>query len=123
MLHDDLIHGAWAGTRSVRRIEAETPVLPHVIAACVVDEAAAHLGEPLPASWVRELAARADTLFTHNRRVRRRLKGAGNQGRDWLWAFMRHWLAGRLHDQRPDCLAKLPPDFAAGHPPPSVRSR
>jgi hypothetical protein len=55
--------------------------------------------------------------------VRRRLKGAANQGRDWLWAFMRHWLAGRLHDQRPDCLAKLPPGYAAGHPPLAVGSR
>ena len=76
MLHDDMIHGARAGTRRIRRIETETPVLPHVIAACVVEEASAWLYEPLPDAWVRELTAKADTVYTYNERFRRRPRAA-----------------------------------------------
>jgi hypothetical protein len=117
MITDDMIHGAWAGARRVRRIEAETAVLPHVIAACVVEEASAWLHEPLPETWVRELTAKADLVFTHNVRFRRRLTARGNLGRDRLWAFMRHWLAAMLYDRRPDCLARLPQSYRVGTAP------
>ncbi len=115
MITDDMIHGAWTGVRRARRIETETPVLPHIIATCVVEEVSAWLREPLPAEWARELSAKADTVYTHNARFRRRIKGDGDQGRDWLWAFSRHWLAALLHERRPDLHARLPHDYAVGH--------
>ena len=37
------------------QIEMDTPILPHVIAEAVRQEASAWLGQPLPRRWVREL--------------------------------------------------------------------
>ncbi len=114
MLHDDMIHGSCAGTRPSRRIETDTPALPHVIAACVVEEASAWLREPLPAAWVSQLAARAETAYERNEPFRRRIRGKGDTGRDWLWAFMRHWLSARLLRRRPDLHRRLPSGYHVG---------
>jgi hypothetical protein len=43
------------------------------------------------------------------------MRGRGNAPRDWLYAFMRHWLAAWLDLERPDLYQCLPEDFNLGH--------
>jgi hypothetical protein len=71
-------------------IEQDTPIRPDVIARCVHEDAGVWLKHPLPRRWIRELTARANTVYARNERFRRKIRGAGNQGRDHLWMFMRH---------------------------------
>ena len=91
-----------------RRIEDDTPILPWLVAWCVWDDAAIGLGQPLPRRWIRELAARANTVYAHNQRFRRMIRRPGDSGRDYLWMFMRHWLAALIHERRHHLFAELP---------------
>jgi hypothetical protein len=74
------------------------------------------LGEPLPRRWIRELVARANTVYAHNQRFHRRIRGNGSTGRDYLWMFTRHWLAALLSEHRPHLHARLPRSYNAGDP-------
>ena len=116
MLEDLMIHGGWPRWSGPARIEHDTPIVPRSVATAVWEEAGAWLGEELPREWKTRLRERAEALYASNARVRRRLRGPGNNGRDWLWIFMRHWLAALLWHQRPDLHARLPDSFNAGHP-------
>jgi hypothetical protein len=107
------------------RIEDDTPIVPRAIAEQVCEEASVWLGEPFPRPWVAELAERAGVIYQHNARFRQLLRKPGNAGRDWLLAFMRHWLCGVLASRRPDLCRRLPGSYAAGQdlPPPSASHR
>jgi len=110
----------------VPRIELDTPIVPSAIAAAVLEEAGVWLGQPLPRRWIRELTAYANTVYAHNPSFRRRVRGQANSGRDYLWAFTRHWLAGLMWERRPQLHARLPNTYCVGHPLPpkvSVQSR
>ncbi len=96
------------------RIEWDTPIIPEIIADAVCEEVSVWLQEPLPREWVRELADRANTVYARNEQFRRRIRGAGDRGRDRLWAFMRHWLAARLRTLRHDLYARIPASFSVG---------
>ena len=115
MLEDQMIHGGWARWPGPARIEDDTPIVPHAIASAVWEEAGAWLGEELPREWLARLIERAEAVYASNARVRRRLRGNGNGGRDWLWAFTRHWLAALIWQQRPDLYTRLPDSFNVGH--------
>lgn len=82
----------------------------------VCEEAGVWLGQPLPRRWVRELTARANTLYAHNPRFRRKIRANGNHGRDYLWAFVRHWLSGLMWERRPHLHARLPGSYSIGPP-------
>src|SRR5947209_13092060 len=97
------------------RIELDTPTAPRAVAEAVCEEAGVWVGEPLPRRWVRELMAQANTVYSHNPRFRRKVRGQGNSGRDYLWAFVRHWLAGLLWERRPRLYARLPAGYNVGH--------
>jgi hypothetical protein len=116
LLEDQMVHGA--GQPAPRRgsIEHATPIVPAAIARGVCSEAAVWLGTELPRSWAPRLVARAETLFGRNASFRRRLCRAGDAGRDWLWAFMRHWLSALIWRQRPDLHDRLPASYRVGHP-------
>ena len=110
----------------IPRIELDTPIVPSAIAAAVLEEAGVWLGQPLPRRWIRELTAYANTVYAHNPSFRRRVRGQANSGRDYLWAFTRHWLAGLMWERRPQLHARLPNTYCVGHPLPpkvSVQSR
>ncbi len=96
------------------RIEWDTPIIPEIIADAVCEEVSVWLQEPLPREWVRELADRANTVYARNEQFRHRIRGAGDRGRDRLWAFMRHWLAARLRTLRHDLYARIPASFSVG---------
>ena len=97
------------------QIEVDTPLRAQAVAQSVWEEASLWLDERLPRRWIGELIAQADAIYACNPRFRRRLRGAGNRGRDWLWVFTRHWLAALMREQRPGLHARLPPSYNTGH--------
>ena len=99
-----------------RQLEDCTPLVAIAIARQVIDEASRWLGEPLPARYAAGLAHRARRFFVHSPRHRRRWIASPDAGRDWLYTFMRHWLAARLHTERPALHARLPHDYNTGAP-------
>ena len=115
MIEDTMIHGGWPRWPGPDRIEHDTPIVPHAVASAVWEEAGAWLGEELPREWRARLMERAEAVYASNARVSRRLRGPDNSGRDWLWTFMRHWLAALLDLERPDLYQCLPEDFNLGH--------
>lgn len=98
------------------RIESDTPIVPRAVMEAVCEEAGVWLGQPLRRRWVRELTARANTVYAHNPRFRRKVRAPGNGGRDYLWTFARHWLAGLMWERRPQLHARLPNAYSVGHP-------
>lgn len=66
-------------------------------------------------SWIGFLAERAEVIYAHNARFRQLLRQRGNAGRDWLWAFMRHWLSARIGEYHPHLHARLPASYCVGH--------
>jgi hypothetical protein len=99
-----------------RRIEWDTPIVPELMAGGVCEEVSAWFASPtrLPERWVHELAGYANTIYAHNERFRRRVRGRGDRGRDYLLVFMRHWLAAMLKQRRPEWYARLPSDYGVG---------
>jgi hypothetical protein len=102
--------------RHTPRIEFDTPIVPGAVAAAVLEEASCWLGEPLPRRWIRELTARANTVYACNARFHRRIATRDNTGRDRLWAFTRHWLTALIARRRPHLHARLPGSYSVGHP-------
>jgi len=96
------------------RIDWETPVVPRAIAERVCEEAGVWLQEPLPDRWAEDLVARAETVYANNARIRRKIRGGGTIGRDYLWMFMRHWLAARIQDHDPRLFTRLPASYCVG---------
>jgi hypothetical protein len=88
--------------------------VPSAVATVVWEEASLYLKHKLPRSWITDLTTRANDIYQHDRRFRQLMRQPGNRGRDWLWSFTRHWLAGMLSKQRPQLFARLPTDFAVG---------
>ncbi len=104
--------------RSPERIRSASwpeVLLPGVIAQTVCDEVSHFLDVEIPERHADWLAAKADRYFARNRRFRTLMRGRGNAPRDWLYVFMRHWLAALLGTERPDLWYCLPPDFDLGH--------
>ena len=101
------------------RIEAETVLLPELIAEGVCAEVWDLVGQDGAAFEVaaRHLSERAEAVYTRNTDFARKLRGRGNSGRDLLWAFMRHWLAGYVKRTFGTmAFSRLPPGFANGEP-------
>ena len=115
LLEDEMIHGGWPRWPGPARIEQETPLVPQAVATAVWEEASVWLGEELPRAWLIRLTERAEAVYASNPRVRRRLRGPGNGGRDWLWTFTRHWLAALIWKQRPALHSRLPASYSVGH--------
>ena len=110
----------------VPRIESDTPIVPRAIMEAVCEEAGVWLGQPLPRRWIRELSARANSVYARNPRFRRKVRAKDLSGRDYLWAFTRHWLSGLMWERRPQLHARLPNFYNVGHPlppKPSVPAR
>ena len=100
-------------------IESDTPIVPRAVMEMVCEEAGLWLGQPLPRRWIRELTARANTIYAHNPRFRRKIRGQGNSGRDYLRTFARHWLSGLISEHRSHAYPRLPASFSIGQPLPT----
>ena len=103
------------------RLETDTPIVPRAVAMSVWAETCAWLGEELPRQWVNRLAAHANVIYARNPHFRKILQRSGNTGRDWLWAFTRHWLAARIKKHRPELHARLPQSYNVGGDLPAYR--
>jgi hypothetical protein len=64
-----------------------------------------------PTWWIEELTHRANIIYTHSARFRRNVRGHGNAGRDYLWMFMRHWLAALIQRHHSRFFARLPDSY------------
>ena len=95
-------------------IERDTVILPWVVAESVWQEACTYLNTELPREWVRRLAIRAEVHYQRNAQFRACIRGRGNTGRDYLWAFNRHWLAALIRRHDETLFARLPSDYALG---------
>ena len=101
-------------------IERQTELMPWVIADSVLGEASRWLHADLPPEWADWLDARAERCFARHRQFHRLISAGGNSGntgRDNLYKFMRHWLAGRLARERRSLFDRLPRSYALGRPP------
>ena len=117
------------GRKSTRKsggsIYTDTPIIPVVVAESVVEEVSGYLsrhGHEADAGLIYEakqkladeLADRAEAVYKHDEQFRKKIRGSGNKGRDYLYAFTRHWLASDLKKQYPAIYHKLPRDFDMG---------
>jgi len=103
------------GTRGTRpSITNDTPLVPRAAAEGVWEEACAFLDEELPREWIGLLAEKAEAIYAHGPRFRRRLRHSGDTGREWLWAFMRDWLDALLQEHRAEFYRRLPARYCVG---------
>ncbi len=116
LLEDQMIHGGWPRRPNPPRIENDTPLALQAVASAVWEEASQWLGEELPRAWRVRLTDRAEAVYASSARFRRRLRSPGNGGRDWLWAFTRHWLAALIWKHRRALYSRLPASYSVGHP-------
>jgi len=86
------------------------------VAGAVLEEASAWLGADLPKEWTAALADKAVVLYARHRRFRCLVNQSGDRGRDWLWAFMRHWLSALVYHHNPALYSRLPVSYSAGGP-------
>jgi hypothetical protein len=94
--------------------------VPRAVASGVWEEAGTWLGEESPRERLARLTERAEAVYADNARVRKRIRGPGDGGRDWLWMFMRHRLAALIRRRRPDLHRRLPAAFNLGCPLPAA---
>jgi hypothetical protein len=88
----------------MKRIDEETVILPVVVADAVIHELAYYLhgkGIALEVGdeMADKLADRAEHCYSLNPSFRKLIRSNANQGcagRDWLYAFMRHWLSAEF---------------------------
>jgi hypothetical protein len=108
----------------VKTISEETVILPVVVADAVIGELALYLhkkGIELKTNddLADKLADKAEHCYAKNPSFRKRIKSQANQGcagRDWLYAFMRHWLSAEF-SHGSEVHRNLPYNFCVGRPP------
>ena len=112
-------------TKKAVSIYEDTPIIPVAVADSVMGEVFGYLNhhgyeadavilEPVQRRMADKLADMAEEIYKHNEQFRKKIRGSGNKGRDYLYAFMRHWLASDLKKQYPAIYRKLPRDFDMG---------
>lgn len=95
-------------------ISEDTCILPDVIADAVVREVSAYLQTKYNVELANteyltmKLADYAEHIYQVRPDFRARFRCNATYGRDWLYCFMRHWLAAELKDSR------IPASFANG---------
>jgi hypothetical protein len=97
---------------ALRELPRETMPTPYVIAEIVCREGRHHVGSDVPMRYETWLVRRTRQLYASNNGFNRRLRSAA--GRDYLYAFLRHWLASRLTREHPRLARRLPAGFAIG---------
>jgi hypothetical protein len=102
------------------QIERETGLVPLAAAREVLDEASACLGVRLPGRFAVRIAFMVHRVYAHSPSFRRHLRRPDDRARDKLYAYLRHWLAARLHEERSDLYRHLPAEFARSAPPASM---
>ena len=86
-------------TKLPRSIEEDTSIVPVLLAEAVVSDAEILLGIKLPSDLDEWLAGYAEAVYANNERFRKKVQSNadhGNAGRDYLYAFMCHWLSSEI---------------------------
>jgi hypothetical protein len=112
-----------AKQKTPKNIEDETPILPWIVADAVISELETHLACPLRGPECSHeladmLSDHANKIYKHNEQFRKRIRSkadGGDAGRDWLYAFMRHWLTA-VAIMRGIRRERIPAEFAIGKP-------
>lgn len=104
-----------------KTIEKETVILPTVVADAVIGELARYLHNKgvtwEPAEGLADkLANKAERYYAKNPHFHKRIRSQADQGRagrDWLCAFMRHWLSAEF-PHGSEIHRNLPEGFCVG---------
>jgi len=99
----------------VTRFERETGCCPLIMACRTLDQLKNYFWTELPDDLAEEVAAKAEIVFAGNERMRRRFKG--RRGREWLIAFMQHWMSAALFKRNRRLALLLPGEFTFGGKP------
>jgi hypothetical protein len=103
-------------------IEADTAILPWVVAETVIQESFAFAPDMMPGearAAQEHLEAKAAQVYRASEDFRKKIRSnarRGNAGRDNLYMFMRHWLSAWIKDNAPALWPKVPDDFKRGLP-------
>lgn len=90
--------------------EIATEIVADTILREVMQVTQCRLEDPSP--LLSHLVNQAEEIATANESFRRKL--CGRRGLDWMYAFMRHWLAAELKRTHPTIFRRLPPRYAMG---------
>jgi hypothetical protein len=110
----------------IRSIGEDTPIMPAVVADCVVDELLRFVGSEaftrlgIHRELADKLAQRAEEVYLHNATWRKLIRSRGNRGRDALYSFMRHWMADHIARTDTALYARFPAGYSTGAPLPST---
>jgi hypothetical protein len=99
----------------VTRFMRETSCCPLFMACITLDQLKNYLWTDLPDDLADEVAAKAEMVFAGNARWRRKFKGP--RGREWLIAFMQHWMSAALFKRNRRLALLLPGEFTFGGKP------
>lgn len=99
---------------TTHNLEDETQLIPEAVAGTVTQECAVFLDSEIPLSFAEQLSERAVACYAKSQHFRKLLNERGNSGRDWLYCFMRSWLAAILYKNNPDLFRRLPTDYCRG---------
>lgn len=95
-------------------LESETSLLPWLIADDVCREVESYGNVELPESYRQQLYDKAEAVYACHKTKRFGRQMRGNNAPAQLRVFMRHWLAGILHRERPALHRSLPRGFGNG---------
>lgn len=102
-------------------ISDDTPICTEIVAETVVNELLCGeiktvMTEKEYVDAYKHLVEHAETIYQHNADFRKKIKGKGNRGRDYLYSFMRHWLSAWVAKNIPKLFAEIPDSFKNGIP-------
>lgn len=111
-------------------IQRDTGLTPVWVAEVVCDELGRFLDVDVPDRYPLWLDVMAEHIYQGNEEFRRQMRAGGNEGRDNLYGFMRHWMNAFFFHERPDLLCRLPLEYSVGnalpevpYPSPQIRRR
>jgi len=99
----------------VTRFERETGCCPLNMACLMLDWLKNYCREELPEDLADEVAQKAGIVFAGNTLMRRRFKG--RCGREWLIAFMQHWMSAALFKRNRRLALLVPGEVTFGGKP------
>lgn len=100
-------------------IAADTGIIPEAVAEAAIEHAQVITGENIKNHRIAEghLVGHAEATYASNKDFRKKVQSEaddGNAGRDYLFMYMRHWLAAWLKKHDSKVFRKLPSGYGVG---------
>ena len=97
-------------------IDADTGIIPEAVAEATIEHAQIITGENIKNYRAAEkyLVGHAEAVYAANKDFRKKVQSEadhGNAGRDYLFTYMRHWLAAWLKKHDSKVFRKLPSGY------------